>query len=89
MTEWTSVKEQPAPKEGKFLFSYHCGVGLASWAQAYTIINGNSERTHECYFLVLWPQDISENDGEPFQWTEEKMIEMDVSWRPLPEPPEE
>jgi hypothetical protein len=87
MNEWISVKDEPAPKTGKFLFYYHCGIGLGSWGQAYTTINGNSERTHHVYFLVLWPQDISENDGEPMQWWESKMIEMDVYWRPLPERP--
>lgn len=81
--EWISVKNQPAPKEGKFLFSYHCGVGLGAWGQAYTTIQGNSERTHKLYFLVLWPMDISD-DGEPFQWDESKMIEMDVYWMNLP-----
>lgn len=81
MNEWISVKNIPAPKEEKFLFSYRCGVGLGAWGQAYTTIYGNSERTHELYFLVLWPMDISENDGEPMQWTETKMIEMDVHWQ--------
>lgn len=87
--KWISVKNQPAPKKGKFLFHYHCGIGLGSWGQAYTTIYGNSERTHEIYFLVLWPMDISENNGEPFQWNEEKMIEMEVKWMPLPEAPKE
>ncbi len=86
--KWVSVKKQPAPKEGKFLFSYHCGVGLASWGQAYTTINGNSERTHELYFLVLCPMDITENECEPMQWNEEKMVEMDVYWMPVPLPKE-
>lgn len=86
--KWISVKDKAAPKKDKFLFSYHCGVGLGNWSQAYTIFNGNSERTHEIYFLVLWPMDISENNGEPMEWTEEKMIEMDVMWMPLPKPPE-
>lgn len=85
--EWISVKNCPAPKEEKFLFHYHCGIGLGCWGQAFTSTNGNSERTHKIYFLVLWPMDISENDGEPMQWDEEKMIEMEVSWMPLPNPP--
>ncbi len=89
MTDWISVKDEEAPKQEKFLFSYHYGVGLGSWGQAYTTINGNSERTHEVYFLVLCPMDISENDGEPMQWTEEKMVEMDVKWMPLPHAPKE
>lgn len=85
--KWISVKDKAAPKKDKFLFSYHYGVGLGNWSQAYTTFNGNSERTHEIYFLILWPMDISENNGEPMQWTEEKMIEMDVMWMPLPKPP--
>lgn len=87
MSEWISVKDKAAPKTGKFLFYYHCGIGLGCWTQAYTTINGNSERTHKCYFLVLWPCDISENDGEPMQWSDDKMIEMDMYWMPLPNPP--
>lgn len=86
--KWISVRNELAPKSGKFLFYYHCGVGLGSWGQAYTTINGNSERTHKTYFLVLWPMDISENDGEPFQWNEDKMIEMNIYWMPLPLPPD-
>ncbi len=86
---WISVNDKEVPKTGKFLFSYHCGIGLVSWGQAYTTVNGNSERTHEIYFLILWPQDISENNGEPMQWNDEKMKEMDVYWMPLPEMPNE
>lgn len=89
MSKWISVKDEPAPKKEKFLFSYYYGVGLGAWGQAYTTINGNSERTHEIYFLVLCPMDISENESEPMQWNERKMIEMDVFWMPLPAPPEE
>jgi hypothetical protein len=85
--EWISVKIKTAPKDSKFLFSYHCGIGLGAWGQAYTNINGNSERTHSLYFLVLCPMDISENNGEPFQWNEDKMIEMEVYWMPLPKSP--
>lgn len=87
--QWISVKEIPAPKKGKFLFSYHHGIGLGAWGQAYTNFNGNYESTHQLYFLVLWPMNISEDSGEPFQWNEKKMIEMQVSWMPLPEPPKE
>ncbi len=87
MNEWISVKDKPAPKNGKFLFHYHYGIGLGSWGQAYTTINGNSERTHEIYFLVLWPRDVSEE--EPMEFDEKKMIEMEVSWMPLPAPPDE
>ena len=88
-TTWISVKDEMAPKKGKFLFHYHCGVGLGAWGQSYTDIHGNSERTHEAYFLVLWPQHVSENDGENFEWDEDKMIEMDFYWMPLPKPPKE
>ena len=87
MGEWISVKDLPARKNNKFLFSYFGGIGLGCWGQAYTTINGNSERTHEAYFLVLNPCDISEDQGEPFEWDEEKMIEMEVSWMALPKPP--
>lgn len=84
--EWISVKNKAAAKNGKFLFNYHCGTGIGEWGQAYTITNGNSERSHAAYILVLDP--ISINDGnEPFQWTEEYMIHMDVLWMPLPPPP--
>lgn len=85
--EWISVKNKEAPKTRKFLFYYHCGIGLGNWGQAYTCINGNSERTHKSYFLVLWPMDISENDGEPMQWDEKKMIEMEMYWMEIPKPP--
>jgi hypothetical protein len=87
--EWIKCSDKPAPKDKKFLFSYHCGIGLGCWGQAYTTINGNSERTHHSYFLVLTPMDISENDGEPFIWGEKKMIEMEVSWMSLPLSPDQ
>lgn len=87
--QWIKCSDILPPKKGKFLFHYHCGIGLGSWGQAYTLINGNSERTHKIYFLVLWPMDISENSDEPMRWNEEKMIEMEVSWMPLPEGPKE
>jgi hypothetical protein len=87
--EWIKCSDQLAPKDKKFLFSYHCGIGLGCWGQAYTTINGNSERTYHSYFLVLTPMDISENDGEPFIWGEKKMIEMEVSWMPLPDKPDQ
>ncbi len=75
------------PKKGKFLFNYYYGTGLGNWDQAYEIINGNSERIDEQYILVLWPSEV--NSGiSCFQWDEKKMIEMDVSWATLPEPPQ-
>ena len=89
MTEWIKCTDEMPPKDRKFLFYYHCGMGLGAYGQGYTNILGNSERTHKIYFLVLWPMDISENDGEPFQWNEEKLIEMKVLWRGLPDPPED
>jgi hypothetical protein len=83
MNEWISVKDKPAPKEGKFLFKYYYGIGLGEWAQCYTIFNGNSERTHQAYILILWPSEILDGK-DPFEWNEEYMIEMEVSWMPLP-----
>jgi len=83
---WVKCRHREAPKDRKFLFYYHCGMGLGAWSQGYTTSNGNSERTHHCYFLVLYPCDESENDT-PFQWSETYMVEMDVSWRELPSPP--
>ena len=85
-TTWISVKDKPAPREGKFLFSYYYGIGLGKWGQCYTTRNSNSERTHEAYILVLWPSQILDGQS-PFQWTEEIMIEMEVYWMPLPNPP--
>lgn len=83
--EWFECKHTPAPKKGKFLFSYHFGIGIGEWGQCYTTINGNSERTHHAYILILWPSEILEGDV-PFEWDEEYMIEMEVSWGPLPQP---
>ena len=84
--KWISVKQEMPPKDKKFLFSYHCGEGLGEWGQCYTVFNGNSERTHEAYILILWPSAILDGN-EPFCWSEEKLIEMDVKWMLLPKPP--
>lgn len=82
--EWIDCKSEFPPKKGKFLFKYHYGIGLGEWGQCYTIFNGNSERTHEAYILILWPTEIL--DGrEPFQWKEDYMIDMEVFWMPLPD----
>lgn len=86
--EWIKCSDQPAPKVGKFLYSYHCGIGLGEWGQCYTINNGNSERSHKEYILILWPSEILDGN-DPYTWNEEKMVEMDVSWMPLPESPKE
>lgn len=85
---WVSCKDELPPKKGKFLFSYHCGIGLGCWDQCYTIINGNSERTHKAYILILWPSEILDGN-DPFCFDEEKMKEMEMFWMPLPEPPKE
>ena len=82
--DWISVEDEAAPKKGKFLFSYHYGIGLGQWGQCFTTINGNSERTHEAYILILWPSEILEGE-KPFEWDEEFMKEMEVSWMPLPD----
>ncbi len=86
--KWISVKHLLPPKKTKFLFSYHYGIGLGEWGQCYTIINGNSERTHEAYILILWPSEIL-NGENPLQFDEKKMIEMEISWMPLPEGPKD
>jgi len=84
--QWISVKDQLPPKDSKFLFSYYYGVGLGLWNQVYRQFNGDSNREGFSYYLVLTPSDPSEGD-ETFVWDENKMIEMDVFWMPLPEPP--
>lgn len=86
MSNWIKCSNRLPPKDCKFLFSYSYGIGLGNWSHAYQVIQGNSERIDEKYILVLWPSEI--NDGDScFQWDEKKLIEMDVSWMPLPKPP--
>lgn len=90
MTEfWIKCSEKMPPKDKKFLFSYFAGIGIAKWGTTFKIINGNSERTEEKYILVLEPDFMVGNIDEPFEWNEKYMIEMDVSWMPLPSPPTE
>ena len=85
--KWIKCSEQMAPKDEKFLFCYHSGIGFGQFGQCYTTINGNSERTHTAYILCLSTQDIL--DGEDlFEWDKNKVIEMDVYWMPLPSIPE-
>lgn len=86
--EWIKCSDKMPPKLDKFLFHYWCGIGIGSWGKCYTIINGNSERTHESYILILWPCDILGGE-DPYCWDENYMIEMEVQWMPLPKPPEE
>ena len=86
MNEWISVKDKSPPKDQKFLFSYYAGIRLAQWRQCYTTINGNIERTHEAFCLVLEPFDESED--ERFEWPEDYLKYLDVYWMPLPKPPE-
>jgi len=83
---WISCKDNLPPKDKKFLFSYHYGIGIGQWGQCYTVINGNSERTHEAFILILHPLEILDG-SEPFQWNESYMKEMNVSWMPLPKEP--
>lgn len=85
---WIKCSEQMPPKDAKFLFHYHYGIGLGNWGNHYKIINGNSERVFDGYCLILWPSEINQGQS-PFQWTEKDMLEMEVSWMPLPEPPDE
>jgi hypothetical protein len=82
--EWIDCKTQMPPKNRKFLFSYYYGIGLGEWGQCYTTINGNSERTHEAYILVLSPAALL-NPEEPFTWDESYMIYMEVKWKFLTE----
>ena len=84
--EWIDVKDRLPPKEGKFLFYYYYGMGIGQWGQSYEIIMGNSERDNEKYILVLHPTEINDG-GEAYQWDGDKLIEMDIYWRPLPEAP--
>jgi|GEM_PF-7028501 hypothetical protein len=79
---WIKCEEKEAPKNEKFLFKYHYGIGLGEYGQCYTTFNGNSERTHEAYILILHPSEWEEKN--PFEWSHERMIEMEVSWMPLP-----
>ena len=80
---WIDCKKCHPPKNAKFLYKYHYGIGLGQWGKCYTTVNGNSERTHESYILVLHPAELLDH-GHPFEWNEEKMVEMEVLWRPLP-----
>ena len=86
--EWIDVNDLLPPKNIKFLFNYYCGTGIGEWGQCFTVTNGNSERTHKCYILILNPSLLVGNQEEPFEWDEKKMIEMEVSWMHLPKPPE-
>jgi hypothetical protein len=84
---WIKCSERLPPKNRKFLFHYHYGIGLAQWEQSYEIINGNSERQDKKYLLILWPSEINDGSSEVFQWDNKTMVDMKVSWMPLPEPP--
>lgn len=85
--EWISCKNQSAPKNGKFLFHYHQGIGLGEWSSTYEHSNGDSWLTNvQKYLLIIWPSDILHGDS-PFEWDEGFMIDMDVKWMPLPNPP--
>lgn len=86
--EWISVSEQEAPKTGKFLFSYHYGIGIGEWANTFQHRNGDSFLTDvKKYILILWPSEILQG-CDPMEWDNGKMIEMEVHWMPLPNPPE-
>jgi hypothetical protein len=89
MTEWIKCSTKMPPKQEKFLFHYDFGTGLGDWGQTYEIINGNSERRDERYILILWPSEVLESSMNIFEWNEEKMIEMEVYWQPLPIPPKD
>lgn len=82
--KWTKCSDQMPPKDEKFLFSYHYGIGLGQWGLHYKIIHGDSERFPEGYVLILHPVEINGGDS-PFQWDEEYMIKMKVEWMLLPD----
>lgn len=85
--KWINCEEKMPPKNKKFLFSYYFGIGLGCWGQCFTTINGNSERTHEAYVMVLDPHLMVGNQEEPFEWSEQYIKEMDVFWMDLPNEP--
>ena len=87
--EWIKCSDNLPPKNIKFLFSYFYGVGIGCWGQCFTIINGNSERTHESYILILNPELMVGDQDQPIEWNEATMIDWDVYWMPLPKSPEE
>lgn len=89
--KWISVKDNAAPKEGKFLFHYRCGLGLGEYGSRFEDINNNSEYAGDCYHLVLSPQEVNPNSRycDVMEWDDDKMIEMNVFWIPLPHPPQE
>ena len=86
--EWISVKDKLPPKDSKFLFSYFYGIGLGQYGQCYEILNGNSERTHNGYILILWPTEILDGSS-PMTFEEDQMIEMEMHWMPLPYRPDQ
>jgi Protein of unknown function (DUF551) len=84
--QWIKCSDRLPPKDTKFLYSYHCGIGLGQWGECYTVIRGNSERTHHAYILILHPCEILDGN-DPWSCDEKTMIEMEMSWMPLPEVP--
>jgi hypothetical protein len=82
--KWVECVKKFPPKNKKFLFSYDYGIGIGAWGQCFSVINGNSERTHEAYILVLNPHLMVGNQEEPFKWDENKMLDMEVKWMDLP-----
>jgi len=90
--EWISVDDCPAPKEGKFLFHYHCGIGLGNWSRVYHFQKGgHSYLSDECkYCLILWASEHAPGtEKDAMEWDENQMIEMEVKWMPLPDAPKE
>jgi hypothetical protein len=87
--QWINVKDQCAPKKGKFFFHYFGGMGLAEWGTRYEDRNNNSEYAGECYHLVLSPSQVNGNSriDEVMEFDDNKMIEMEMKWMLLPEPP--
>ena len=85
--EWIKCSVLNPPKDKKFIFSYFAGIGIGEWGQCFKIINGNSERSHFSYILILDPFLIVGDQESPFEWNEEYMKIMEVSWMHLPSPP--
>ena len=87
--KWIKCSEKLPPKQEKFLFHYYYGIGLGSWGTKYTYFDGDSwDQGEKIYLLILWPQEARDSKGDIYEWDENYMIEMGVSWMPLPKSPQ-
>lgn len=92
MNEWIKATDQMPPKESKFLFHYYFGIGIGDWSRIYHFQDGGHSYLSDeyRYCLVLWASEHKKGmEEKAMQWDEEKLIEMKISWMPLPKPPEE